>query len=393
MGSKNNKKRIYLDYASSTPVDSRVVKAMEPYWSDSFGNAGSVHKEGQEAKDALNEARKKIARDISAHSNEIIFTSGGTESNNIAIFGVIAALERSGTTKKDMHIITSVIEHPSVLDCFSFLKEQGVEVSFIGVNENGIFNLKEFEEALRPNTVLVSLMYVNNEIGTVQPISTVSKIIKNLNEENNNKNQKIYFHTDACQAPLYFNCDVNRLGVDLMTIDAQKIYGPKGVGFLYKRRGVLIESIFKGGNQESGLRPGTENTPLAVGISEAFSLAVMERDKESERLIKLRDYFIKEILQKVKGAELNGDAKERSPNNINISIPGIDAEFFVLKLDANGIAIGSRSACIAQEGGKSYVITSLGRGDIYADSSLRFTLGKGTTKKSIDYVVEVMVKA
>ena len=307
------KKRIYLDYAATTPVDKKVVKVMERYWGKDFGNAGSICKEGVDAKKALTSARKNIAGFLGARSEEIYFTSGGTESNSLAIEGTLRSREEKGTPRNKMHIITSTIEHPSVLDHFKTLEKEGVEVTYIHVDESGIINPDDVYDSLKPNTVLVSIMYVNNEIGIIQPIPEISKKVKQF--DGGTKNELPYFHTDASQAPLYLPINVLSLGVDLMTLDAQKIYGPKGVGCLYRKRGVIISSIFIGGNQEKSLRPGTENVPLIIGFSKALEIAMQLKESETERLTKLRDYFIKTILEKIPNAELNGDKGMHLKNN------------------------------------------------------------------------------
>ena len=385
------KNRIYMDYAASTPVDRDVLKVMQSYFADDFGNASSIYQEGVAAKNALDTARKSVADILNARSEEIIFTSGGTEANNLAIFGVIGALEDSGIDVKNMHAVTSVIEHPSVLEVFKKLEKQGFPVTYVGVDESGVINPKDVKEAMQPNTVLVSIMYVNNEIGTIQPITEIAKIIKHKKKENKSE---IYFHTDASQAPLYLSLNTQKLGVDMLTIGGQKIYGPKGIGCLYKKKQVNLHSIIKGGNQEGGLRAGTENIPLIVGFAKALELAEKNRGKESERLKKLQDYFISEIKGNLPQAEINGSREVRVPNNINIYIPNINGEFFVVILDSKGIACATRSAC--KEGDEdegSYVIEVLGYSKERSKSSLRFSLGKSTTKRDIDYVVKILSKS
>lgn len=385
---KNNKSRIYLDYAATTPVDDEVIKAMIPYFADDFGNASSIYKEGLTARNALDASRKKIADILNARSEEIIFTSGGTEANNLAIFGAIKAIEKSGIRPEDMHIITSCIEHPSVLEIFKMLEKKGLEVSYIGVDEFGIINPKDVRDAIQANTVLVSIMYVNNEIGTIQPIYEIAKIIRRGRKE---KKSEIYFHTDASQAPLYLSIDVQKLGVDMMTLCGQKIYGPKGVGCLYKKKNIKLQSIISGGSQEMGLRAGTENIPLIIGFSKALELAEQNREKESRRLVKLRDYFMEELNKKIPQVKLNGSGKSRAPNNINVYIPRIDGEFFTIVLDSKGIACATKSACKENDEDKgSYIIEALGHSKERVESSLRFSLGKSVSKKDIDYVVKTL---
>src|SRR3989338_5146852 len=292
MARKKTQKRIYLDYAAATPVDPRVFAAMKRYFSGAFGNASSIHLEGVEAKRALGSARETAASAIGAHADEIIFTSGGTESNNLAIFGAARAKEKTGAPLSQMHFITSTIEHPSVLDCMTSLLRRGAMVTYIGVSEEGIIDPKEVREALCERTVLVSIGYGNGEIGVIQPIREIAKEIRAASVK---KFQKPLFHTDASQAFAYLPCDVTQLGVDLMTLDAQKIYGPKGISALFCRRNVPLVRLFEGGGQEKGLRPGTENVPLAVGFAKAVELLLNTREKEAKRLEKLAAYTRKKI--------------------------------------------------------------------------------------------------
>jgi len=400
-------KRIYLDHAATTPIDMRVVEAMAPFLNKNFGNPGSLHKEGVIAKQAIAESRRSTAEMLRARPGEIIFVSGGTEANNLAILGFARWLEENEYPLKKCHFITLAIEHPSVLDCFVNLQRQGAEVSYIPVTKGGIIDLGIFKRELRDNTVFVSVMFVNNEIGTVQPVSEIAKILRHHRSERalQEKLQKLkrnfpFFHTDACQAPLYFPVDVQKLGVDYLSFDGQKIYGPKGVGVLYIRKDAPLMPLFYGGKQERALRPGTENVPLVVGLAKALEIAEKERPEKSKKLTQLRNYFIKEIREKIPQAELNGDTILRSPNNVNISIPGTDNEWIVLQLDAQGIAIGTRSACMVSGDGNaaensqtSYVIAALGKNDAVARSSLRFTMGRGTSKTDIDYVVNTLLES
>jgi cysteine desulfurase len=382
-------KRIYLDHAATTYLDKRVKNAMDSYWHKNFGNASAIYKEGREAKIVLDGSRRIIADLIGARSDEIIFTSGGTEGNNLAILGVIANVGKfhfPGTKSAKPHVITSNIEHHSVLYPIKELeKRKLIEASYIKAGKNGIINSKDVAGELRSSTVLISIMYANNEIGTIQPISEISKIVKNVRNR-----QTVFFHTDACQAGEYLSMDVQKLGIDLMTANGSKIYGPKGTGFLYVKNGVKLQPFMHGGNQENGLRPGTENIPGIVGLAEAFKIARKERKKESERLIKLRDYLIRNILEKIPNVILNGDLNKRLPNNVNISILNVEGESMVLYLDEKGIACSTGSACTSGSLDPSHVITALGRRHEYAHGSLRFSLGRRTTKKDIDYVLKVL---
>lgn len=386
-------KRIFLDHATSTPVRKEVLRAMKPYWSEKYGNPGTIHQFGMEAKKALDDSRKIIAKILKCHSDEVIFTSSGTESNSLAVFGVLEKLEESGVDLKTLHIITTVMEHPSILNWFQKYEKKGVKVSYIGIDEEGIVDLKKFREELKPNTVFVSVMYANNEIGTIQPISKISHILQKHRKKSGvdfsgdikNRNLPLIFHTDASQAPLYLNLDINSLGVDMLTIDGQKIYGPKGVGVLFKKRGVEVSPLMIGGGQEDGLRAGTENIPLIVGIAVALELANNNREKECGRLRELQNHFINRVLKEIRGTILNGSREKRLSNNINISIPNIDSEFMIVKLDNKGIACSSKSACMGKKKQDSYVIENLGN---KLGNSLRFTIGMITTKKDIDYTVE-----
>lgn len=370
---KKKQKRIYLDYAATTPVDAEVLKAMMPYFAEDFGNANSIHQEGVKTKQALDNARKSVADILNVRSEEIIFTSGGTESNKIAIEGVV-------DNPQGKHAITSTIEHPSVLDVFKVLEKQGLEVTYVGVNESGVVNPKDVRDAIKENTVLVSIMYVNNEIGTIQPIADIAKAIRQSRKQNVDVGRPhLYFHTDASQAPLYLPLNTIKLGVDLMTLGGQKMYGPKGIGCLYAKKDLKIA------------KAGTENIPLIVGFTKALELAEQNKEEESARLTELRDYFIDELKKAVPQVRLNGSRELRSPNNVNIYIPNIDGEFFTILLDSKGIACSTKSACkIDDEDEGSYVIQALGHNTARAKSSLRFSLGKNTTKKDIDYVVKTL---
>jgi cysteine desulfurase len=380
-------RRVYLDYAASTPVAEEVLRAMEPYWNREFGNAGGLHEEGRHAYSGLETSRKTLATLLGAGSDEVIFTGSGTESNNIAIFGVPSFLDRAGEGITKSHFITSVVEHPSVLDCFRELERRGAQVSYIGVDGDGLVLPAELEKALTPKTVLVSIMLVNNEIGTIHPITQIAKVIRAFR---GHRATYPYFHTDASQALLYYPLDVRKLGVDLLSIDGQKIYGPKGVGALYKSRHVRLAPVLIGGGQEFGLRPGTENIPLVVGFAKALELAVGDRKREGKRITELRDYFVELLKLKVPQAEINGALKERIANNVNVSIRGMQSEYLVVLLDAKGIACGSRSACIRDGSQGSYVVSALHGDTERAVSSLRFTLGKDTTRQDIEYTVDAV---
>ena len=376
------KKIIYLDNAATTPVRKEVVLAMKPYWNESFGNPGSITKMGVRAREAVESSRKIIAENIKARSQEIIFTSGGTESNNLAIFGVVSSLEKRGMKISDLHFITTNIEHSSISECFKELERRGAKVDYLEVGNNGIVNSRDLRKIIKPNTVLVSVGYANNEIGTIQPIREIAKEIRHTRKTNPN----LYFHTDASQAGLYLNLNLNELGVDLMTLDAQKIFGPKGIGILFIKAGIEISPIIFGGGQERGLRSGTENVPLIIGIAKAFELVRKDFEKRAERIKITRDYFWYKIQKEIPEAILNGDLENRLPNNLNISIPGIDSELVVLCLDEVGIVCSTRSACSQDEDG-SLVVRALGKNEDLVKSTLRLSLSQDITKKEVDFVV------
>ncbi len=387
---------------------------MVKYYGPEFGNPASIHAEGLAASRVLAAARLQCATTLHAHADEIVFTGSGTESNNVAIFGVVdALLAGKGKNAHELHVITSVIEHPSVLECFRILEERGVAVDYISVDERGLVNLKELKEKIRPNTCLVSIMYVNNEIGTIQPIAEIAKMIRREKKERGLRNapgekkQRIentplLFHTDASQAVLYCEMSVEKLGVDLLTIDGHKVYGPKGVGALFVRRDTKIKAVTVGGGQENGLRSGTPNIPAIAGLAKALQIADEERASETLRLTELRDYFISQIRaqfsEKFPNLQFNGDVQERIANNVNVSFPGIDNEFLVLQLDAKGIACSTKSSCLRDED-ESYVIAALNQNAAsiphsttahLSQNALRFSLGRFTTKKQIDITIKTL---
>ena len=389
-------KRIYLDHAATTPVNPRVMDAMMPFWRENFGNAGGLYEEGRRAKEAITKSRDTIAKLIGAKPDEIIFTSGGTESDNLAVFGSTSHLGVGHPSGAKPHIITTKFEHHAVLEPCQRLEKENFDVTYLDVGEDGVVNPDDVKKALRPETILVSIMYANNEIGTIQPIAEIGKVIKEFKKSKGFSNfppltsNFPYFHTDACQAAGYLDLNVNNLGVDLMTVNASKIYGPKGVGFLYKRTGVKIKPQIIGGGQEMRQRSGTENIPLIVGMARAFELAQAEKDAEATRLVPLRDYFISEVMKKIPKVVLNGHPIRRLPNNINVSILDIEGEALVLYLDAKGISFSTGSACTSESLDPSHVILALGKPYEFAHSSMRFTLGRSTTKEDLDYVLGVL---
>lgn len=379
---KNN--RIYFDNVSTTPIDKRVLHEIVYHLKNTFGNPGSIHHEGVLAKKALHESRKVVAENLGCRPEEIVFTGGGTESNNIAIQGLVYGLNKKGLAYKNMRVIVSKIEHPSVLEVVKNLKSMGVAVDYLPVLPSGLIDLNCFKKLLKPETVLVSIHYANNEIGVVEPIREIAKILRNFKKQKNKeisniqKNTTPFFHGDASQAFLYLDSKVESLGVDLLTIDGQKIYGPKGVGALYIKKGTPIEAITFGGHQEEGLRPGTENVPMICGFAKALSIAQSERIREVKRLKKLRNYLMKEIL-KIGNSKvlINGDLESRLPNNLNLSLSNKDSEFLTLQLDNEGIAVSTKSAC-ADSKNSSYVVEALGRDTFQSRNTLRISLGRYT---------------
>ncbi|MDD4900695.1 MAG: cysteine desulfurase family protein [Patescibacteria group bacterium] len=391
MSHKKNKiiKRIYLDHAATTAVRPEVLKAMLPYFSRISGNPSALHTDGRGAKAALDAARQTVGKIINADPEEIIFTGSGTESDNLAILGVAGFYKATGR-----HLITSNIEHHAVLYPMEHLaKRSGFKITTVAVEKNGLVDAKKILAGMTPETILISVMYANNEIGTIQPIKQIVRLIKQWKvEHGRGPAEPPFFHTDACQAAGYLDLDVKRLGVDLMTLNGGKIYGPKGVGALFVRRGIGLEPLVFGGGQENGLRSGTENLAGIVGFAKALELAQQARQKESARLSSLRDYFFSQILEKITKVFINGDPQGRLPNNVNVSILDIEGEAALLYLDEMGVSASTGSACDSSRLEPSHVILALGRPYEYAHGSLRFTLGKDTTKRQIDYAVKALQK-
>jgi cysteine desulfurase len=379
-----SKKRINLDYASLTPIDKRVLFVMNKYSLDKFANPGAWYKEGVSAKKSVDTARKNISQLLSAHADEIYFTSGGTEANNIAILGSINSLHKKGVAFDDMHIIISAIEHSSVIECANHAKELGVGVDILPVDNKGVIKIDELKKLIRPQTILVSIMMVNNEIGTVQPIKDITKIIRKARENSIFDSDKKYplLHTDASQAFLLEKINLVEQSVDLLTLDSSKVYGPRGIGALYIRRDTPISPVIFGGGQEKGIRSGTENLPAIMGFAKALEIAKNSREENREKFISLREYFVNSLKSIGKDISINGEGI----HIINISIPGIDSEFFVLQLDANGIACSTKSSCMRDED-ESYVLRSIGAN---SSESIRFSFGINTKKSDIDRVIGVV---
>jgi cysteine desulfurase len=367
---------IYLDYAASTPVDPLVVNEMSLYYNDIYGNPSSIHQQGQSAREAIDEARDKVARLIGAKSTEIIFTSGGSESNNLALKGIALAQKDKGN-----HIITSNIEHPSVANTCKSLETSGFRVTLIPVDEYGMVNPDDVKKAITPRTILISIMHANNEIGTIQPLSEISAIARDAG---------VYLHADAVQTTGHIEVDVEKMGIDMLSISAHKLYGPKGVGVLYLRSGVNIIPLIHGGGQENGYRSGTENIAGIAGFGKAAELAKEELVDEIKREIGLRNYLIHELSNRIDNVKLNGHPEKRLPNNSNISIDGINSADLLLSLDSQGIYISTGSACIALESEPSHILTAIGLSPAMARSALRLTIGRWTTRQQIDRVIEIL---
>lgn len=364
---------IYMDHAATTPVRPEIVEAMLPYFSSEFGNASSVYGWGRRAHQALDGARDKVSELLGAQANEIIFTSGGSEGANLAIKGVAWAYQTKGK-----HIITSAVEHHAVLDAALWLKKHGFDVTVLPVDEEGLVSPTDVEEALRPDTILVSIMHANNEVGTIQPISEIGAIVRK---------HSAYFHTDAVQSAGVLDINVEELGVDLLSLSGHKLYGPKGVGALYVRKGVRLDPLIHGGAQERRRRAGTENVAAIVGLARAFALARAERVQENERLVKLRDRLI-EGLQKIPSTKVNGSLVQRLPNNVNVCFQYIEGESMLLNLDLKGIAASSGSACTSGSLDPSHVLLAMGLTHEIAHGSLRLTLGRENTEADVDFVLQ-----
>ena len=369
-------KRVYLDYAATTPVAPEVLAAMLPYFHDISGNPSAIYAEGQQARQAVEAARNAVARLINARPDEIIFVSGGTEADNMALTGVVQA-----AGDKSCHIITSTIEHHAVLETCHWLEKQGVAVTILPVDSDGFVDPAAVEKAIRPDTVLVSVIMANNEIGVIQNISEISRITRSAG---------IIFHTDAVQAFGRILVDVQALGVDLLSISAHKLYGPKGVGALYIRKGTRISPILWGGGQERGKRSGTENLPGIVGLGKAAELTAASMTVEAERLTVLRDRLITGVLASIPGSRLNGHFIQRLPNNANFSFDYVEGESVCLNLDLAGISASPGSACSSTSTAPSHVLTALGLPKYQAFGSLRLSLGRWTDDKDVDRVFEVL---
>ena len=373
---------VYMDHAGTTPMAPEVLKAMTPYFTQLFGNPSSIHTVGQEARYALDEARERVARVLNCRPREVVFTGGGTESDNAAVIGVATGLQETGN-----HIITSSVEHHAVLHTCQHLESQGYDATYIPVDSNGIVQPDAVFRAITDRTTLVSVMYANNEIGAINPIAEISQAIKQRASE---LSRTIVFHTDAVQAAGYLDLDVRKLGVDLLSLSGHKFHGPKGTGVLFVRRGTAFLPLILGGGQERERRSGTENIPGIVGLSVALQAADAQREENSRHCAALRDRIVEQVLERVPGAKLNGHSTLRLPNNANFSFSGIEGEPILLGLDMAGIAASSGSACSSGSLEPSHVLLALGQSAEVARGSLRLTLGKDNTEEQVDYLLEVL---
>lgn len=371
-------KRVYLDHAATTPTRSEVVEAMRPYFTEGFGNPSSLYSYGQEAKGSIEEARAKVARLINAREEEIIFTSGGTEADNLALMGIAYANEG----KKD-HIITSAVEHHAVLETAKFLEKRGFKITHLPVDAHGLVDPAEVKKALTPKTALISVMHANNEVGTIEPIEEIGRIAREAG---------VPFHTDAVQTVGHIEVDVNKLGVNLLSLSAHKLYGPKGVGALYIRKGTRITRLMHGGEQEKRRRAGTENVPGIVGLGVAAELAVGEMHEEAGRLIRLRDQLKQGLEERIEHLHFNGHPTKRLPNNVSVCIGFIEGESMVLNLDLDGICVSTGSACSSASLEPSHVLMAMGLPHELVHGTLRFTLGRSTTAEDIQRVFDTLPK-
>jgi cysteine desulfurase len=374
---------VYMDHAGTTPLDSKVLGAMIPYFSQHFGNPSSLHSVGQEARYALDEARERVTGVLGCRPREVVFTSGGTESDNAAIHGVATALKETGN-----HIITSSVEHHAVLHACEHLESQGFEVTYLPVDSDGMVQPQAVYNAINERTTLVTIMYGNNEIGTINPISEIAKSIKQRVEE---LSRTIVFHTDAVQAAGFLDLDVAKLGVDLLSLSGHKFHGPKGTGVLYIKRGTAYLPLSHGGGQERERRSGTENIPGIIGLSLALETANNSRKATGEHCAALRDRVIEAVLEQIPGSRLNGHPTHRLPNNANFSFTGVEGEPILLGLDMAGIAASSGSACSSGSLEPSHVLLALGQSAEIARGSLRLTLGRDTTEEEVEYLLGVLV--
>lgn len=370
--------QIYFDNSATTKLDEEVLKEMMPYLTEDYGNASSIYTLGRESRKAIEEARERIAKAIHAEPNEIYFTSGGSEADNTAIRGIAYQYKNKGN-----HIITSKIEHPAVLETCKQLEKEGFEVSYIGVDEKGRIKLEELKNAIKPETILISIMFANNEVGTIQPITEIGEIAKE---------HQIIFHTDAVQAVGTLDIDVKNMNIDSLSMSSHKFYGPKGIGALYVRKGIAFQKFMNGGHQERGKRAGTENTAAIVGMGKAIELAYEHVEEHRKHLRELRDYYISQIQERIPYIKINGDLENGLPGLSNISFRFIEGEGILLNLDLKGISASSGSACTSGSLDPSHVLLAIGLPHEIAHGSIRISMGKYNTKEEVDYLIEQMVE-
>ena len=375
-GDKDAVKRIYMDHAATTPVDPAVVEAMLPYFTQYFGNASSLHVFGREAYNAMETARANIAKLIGAEREEIIFTAGGTESDNIAIKGIAFKNRSKGT-----HIITSPIEHPAVIETCTYLETTGFHVTYVPVDRYGLVDLSELEKAVTKETILITIQHANNEIGTIQNIESIGEIAQE---------KRVRFHTDAVQATGKIPIDIKKAHVDLLSIASHKFHGPKGVGALYVRKGTALDPLIHGGGQERGLRSSTENIPGIVGFGKAAEIAYARMIPDGQRVSAMRDSIINGVLNQIPLSYLNGHPTQRLPNNVSFRFDGIEGESLVLSLDGKGVAASTGSACSSKKLRPSHVLMAIGLNEVQAHGSLRLTLGRENTEEEVSYILEVL---
>lgn len=368
----------YFDNSATTKIDSEVLKEMMPYLEHQYGNASSIYQLGRDARKAIEEARGKIAKAINASPEEIYFTSGGSESDNTAIRGIAYQYQHKGN-----HIITSKIEHPAVLETCKQLEKEGFEVSYVSVDELGTINLKELRDSIKSTTILISIMLANNEIGTIQPIDVIGKIAKE---------KGIYLHTDAVQAIGHAKIDVKKMNIDSLAISGHKFYGPKGIGALYIKKGILFQKFINGGHQEKNKRAGTENVSSIVGMGKAIELAEEKREEHNKKISELRNYYESEIIKRIPYSKINGNRNYRLPGISNISFRFIEGEGILLHLDHKGICASSGSACTSGSLDPSHVLLAIGLPHEIAHGSLRISIGKNNTKEEVDYLIENLVE-
>lgn len=383
---KKKEGRIHLDYASATPIHTSVRKAMEPFLREDWANPSAIYAEGVAVRVHIENARTELAQLLRVRPQDVTFTSGGTEANNLALIGVVEKIAET-CAYSDIEVLTTAIEHPSILETLEYLKKRGVVVTYVPVNDEGLIDLVQFKSLLNSRVRLCTFAYVNSEVGVVQDIKKITRIVRKWNEEHN---VHVYTHTDASQAPLWLSCALDTLGVDLMTLDAGKCYGPKGVGVLVHRHWVALLPTTQGGGQEAGLRSGTESALLIIGCVRALVWAQEGCESRSFAVAKLRDHLIKLLKEKIPNAILNGSLSERVVNNVNISLPGFDTEYATLYLDAKGIAVSTKSACGGAGGDGSYVVREISHDENRALSTLRFTLGEETKEVDLGKVVQIL---